>query len=662
MFRIVSIIPYLLLLISCVFAQGQDSIKIEPGKRVEGVITQNEKHTFLIDLNAGQFVYGNVNQKDVSVRILVFNPNGKQIGTFNMNLGQEGFYIESIDAGRYQIVVAPLRYRTPEKSGEYSIEMKTSESLGDTPEQHLDQILNALYKDNGPGGTVIIVRDGEIIYSRAFGLANVAHNIPFTPETPSNIGSVSKQFTGFAVALLEKEGKLSIDDDIRKYIPNCPDYGQPVTLLHLLNHTSGFRGIKKSFGMRGIRGSWTREELIQQILKQTQLKNAPGSEYRYVNTGYILLAEVVQQVSGASFRDWMRDNIFAPLGMENTMVNSPLMAQIQRVIPNSAQGYANYEGEYGQYIDEPAFYGASSIYSSAADLSKWLKNFSDPRIGGREVISQMTKHGLLTSGDTINYGFGLKIDNFKALKRYSHSGSDGFHWTEMTYFPDIDAGIIILNNFPIFPSVSQKISELFLHEDFKPLDASNDIESKKIRDSKVDPALLNIYAGHYSAKEDDRMFVTFVQKNNGLSAIVRSNKLLPATFKLSSVSDSTFVQEDYDISVTFHLDTNRQVKLANFHYSGDFSLHRLSPYEPSEKDLLSFTGIYYSQELESVCTIFLENNLLKVKHPGGFTTTLEPMHHDMFSGNYLGEYLFERSDSGTVSGFIAESVHFEKLQ
>ncbi|MFO8147436.1 MAG: serine hydrolase domain-containing protein, partial [Gillisia sp.] len=495
-----------------------------------------------------------------------------------------------------------------------------------------------------------------------FGLANVAHNIPFTLETPSNIGSVSKQFTGFAIALLEKEGKLSINDDIRKYIPNCPDYGQPVTLLHLLNHTSGFRGIKKSFGMRGIRGHWTREELIQQILKQTQLKNAPGSEYRYVNTGYILLAEVVQQVSGVSFRDWMRDNIFAPLGMENTMVNSPLMAQIHRVIPNSAQGYANYEGEYGQHIDDPAFYGASSIYSSATDLSKWLKNFSDPRIGGREIISRMTKRGLLTSGDTINYGFGLKTDNFKGLKRYIHSGFDGFHWTEMTYYPGIDAGTIILNNFPIFPSVSQKISELFLHEDFKPLDAIKNIESKKVRDSKVDPALLNTYAGRYSAKEDDRMFITFVQNNNDLSAIVRSNKLLPATFKLSSVSDSTFVQEDYDIRVTFHLDTNRQVKLANFHYSGDFSLHRLPPYEPSEKDLLSFTGIYYSQELESVYTIFLENNLLKVKHPSGFTTILEPIHPDMFSGNYLGEYLFERSDSGTVSGFMAESMHFEKLK
>jgi CubicO group peptidase (beta-lactamase class C family) len=658
--RIISTISCLLLF-TCCLIQGQDTIRIEPGQCIEKELSQNENHTFLIDLDARKFVYGYMSQKDVNVRILIFDTTGNQVGTFNMITGQEGFYIVSNDGGRYKIVVTPIMFSTPRGSGIYSLEIKPFEPLGETPGKKLDQILKALYKEDGPGGAMVITRNGKIIYSRAYGSANVTYGIPFTMETPSNIGSVSKQFTGFAIALLEKEGKLSFNDDIRKYIPDCPDFGEPVTLLHLLHHTSGYREINTTFHMRNV-DPLTREDLIQQIQKQTELQNAPGSEYRYVNTGYILLAEVVQKVSGVSFRDWMQKHIFIPLGMENSTVNSPLIALIPRVVPNSAQGYMKYSGEYGYATDELAIYGASGIYSNASDLSKWLMNYGDPKIGGKEVISKMTARGLLTGGDSVDYGFGLQIEDYQGLKRFRHSGFDGFHWTEMAYYPDIDVGIIILNNFPIFSTVTDKVSELFLQDDYKPLTDSTNKESEEEQYFEVDQSLLDAYAGRYSAEEDDRMIVTFERNYNKLSVNVRTNILLPKTFMLDAISDTTFVKEDLDISITFHLDANRQVRQAHFHYDDDFILHRIPPYEPTEKDLLSFTGIYYSQELESVYTLFVENDRLSVKHPGGFTTSLEPMYQDTFSGRQLGEYLFERSDDGNISGFIVKSVHFEKLK
>lgn len=358
----------------------------------------------------------------------------------------------------------------------------------------------------------------------------------------------------------------------------------------------------------------------------------------------------------------METNVFGPLGMKHTTVNSPLRYQIQKVVPNSAQGYLNYGREYGIFPDEPAYYGASSIYSTINDLSRWLMNFHNASVGGPEVISRMTKRSVLTGGDTINYVFGLNNNKLRNFRRYTHDGFDGFHWTEMSYFPDIDLGIIILNNFPIFPTLSSTLSEVFIGEYIKSTEADTPQESKKNLGFEINPAILNTYAGRYVAKEDDRMIVTFVREGNLLSSQVISGKFLPSFFSLRAVSDSTFINENLDISVTFHLDMKRQVKLANFRYAGDFTLRRLSPYMPSEKDLLVFTGLYYSPELEVVYTINIENKRLAVKDPSGLITNLAPKYSDAFSGGFLGEYLFKRNENGNVSGFIVQNVYFEKLK
>lgn len=661
MFRIFQIFLYLFLGLS-LSVQGQDSSILIAGQHHKSTIAAKEKHSFRLDLGAKQFVYGEVDQKGVSIVINVFNPEGKRIGKFNMYAGQKRFYIESSDAGQYKLEISPIMFGTPEKTGEYDLEIKPIEALGDTPAKHLDQLLNALYKDDGPGGAVIITREGKTIYSKAYGMANMEYSIPFTTETASNIGSVSKQFTAFAIALLEKEGKLSFDDDIRKYLPDCPDFGQVVTLQNLLDHTSGYREIKKTFGMRSVRGFWTRQELIQHIQRQSEPMNPPGSVCSYVNTGYLLLAEVVEQISGISFSDWIKQNIFDPLGMEHSMVNSPLFAQIYRVIPNSAKGYYMYGGKYGYLIDESAFYGASSIYSSVNDLSKWLKNFGDARIGGQELMSRITKPGLLTGGDTLDYAFGLKIDKQNGLQRYSHSGFDGFHWTQMNYYPSIDVGIIILNNFRIFPSVKNKISEIFLSNDFKVAVINTQEEPKKDPDFKVDPELLKIYSGRYAVVEDKRMMVTFEQEDDQLQADIKSSLLLPSSFSMKAISDSTFVKADLDISVTFQLDENNKLKTARLHYDRDFTLHPLPLYKPSSEELLAFTGLYYSAELEAAYTINLVDNTLVVSHPSAFTTKLSPSYPDTFSGGYLGEYLFKRTEGGKISGFMAQSIYFEKVK
>jgi|AntAceMinimDraft_9_1070365.scaffolds.fasta_scaffold24704_2 CubicO group peptidase (beta-lactamase class C family) len=640
-----------------ILLQGQDTITLETGQLIKRNLIAGEKHIYTLDLDANQFVAGKIDQKGVSVIIILNNPLGKQIGRFNMIAMQEGFYMEATDSGQYSIEVSPLY-----GSGEYSLEITNAEPLGNTPEIQINQILNALYFTDGPGGAVAVVHKGKIIYTTAYGMANLTHMNPFTTETLSNIGSVSKQFTGFAIALLEKEGKLSFDDDIRMYIPECPDFGQPVTIRHLLNQTSGYREIKRTFGMKGIRGDWTKEELIQQIQNQKESQNSPGSEFSYTNTSYILLAELVERVSGVSFREWMKANIFDSLGMNNTSVNSPIYATIQRVVPNSAQGYYKMRGEYGHVIDEQALYGASSIYSSVIDLSKWLQNFASAEIGGEEIISNMTTKGILTNGDTIDYAFGLFVDKQNGLLHYYHDGFDGFHWTELSYYPEIEAGIIILNNCRIFPTVSSKIFEAFFGEFTKTEKVVAVQDSKKSKYHEVDPSLLDAYSGRYSAKEDDRIIVTFVRNDKILSTHVISSRLLPSNFNLTPVNDTLFINNNIDVSATFQLNDSRQVDQVFFKYSEDFTLNRLVLFDPSAQDLLAFAGIYYSPELISVYTITIEEDHLTLTIPNGLARNLEPKYPDTFTGENYGEYRFERNKDGIISGFVVQNVHFEKLK
>lgn len=660
------VLVFLLLLVP-IPVLGQDASRLKAGKRLERNLAAGEKHTYLFNLDASQSVYGNLDQIGVDVTITVFNPHKEQIGKFDAvprfrNMShretgrgwQERFQFETTDAGLYRIEVSPAR----SGSGDYVIEMKQPESLSDTPEKRTDQLLRAYYRDDEPGGVIAVVRDGEITYARAYGMANLTHGIPFTTETASNIGSVSKQFTGFAITLLEKEGKLSLDEDVRKYIPDFPDFGESITLLNLLNHTSGLRKIKISYAMKGTRYGLPREELIQLVQRQRKLQSTPGAEYRYSNTNYILLAEVVRHVTGIPFSEWMDQNVFGPLGMEHTTIK----VNRGQGIPNSAQGYHRTGEGYSQSFDEMAFYGASSIYTTVGDLCKWLRNFRDARVGGPEVISRMTKRGVLTSGETLDYAFGLQIDKYHGLLRYSHGGSDGGHRTLLTYFPEIDAGIVLLNNERIWPMIPHKVTKSFIGEHLKPAEASKNRESREDEANEVDHSLLGRYTGRYGAEGGERLVVKFVREGSRLRAQVDKGAKLSHSLTLRAVSDSTFMDEKMGITIIFHQEKNGQVKRASLHDGEDITIHRLPPYKPSEKELSAYVGLYYSLELETAYTIIRKRDRLKLRHPVfRLDFTLIPKEPNIFTGQW-GDYRFERNNEGAVSGFVVQNVRFEKLK
>jgi CubicO group peptidase (beta-lactamase class C family) len=632
---------------------GQHSERLQPGTTVEGALDTNGSRLYSLQLPANRFVYGELDEREVQSAVTVLGPSGQEIRRFNTYGPLERFHIEGFAAGTYWIRVSTARG----EGGTFVLRLSPSEALGRTSAERTNQLLKAYYRAKEPGGTVAVLRQGKVVYSASTGLANLTHSVPFSSATPANIGSISKQFTAFALALLEQQGALSVTDDVRQYLPYLRDYGTPVRLLHLLNHTSGYREIFRTFPMKGVRGLWLREELIASAERQLQLQGPPGAEYRYSNTGYLLLAEVIERVTHMPFPKWMKLHVFDPLGMTNTTVSTTL----GQVIPGSAQGYRRSGQEFSQQQDTSAFYGASSIYSTAGDLARWLRNFSDADVGGRELISRMTSVGPAPFKDSSHYSFGLEIAKHRGLLQYRHDAYDGGIRAEMTYYPQIKGGVILLFNERVWPAMTEEIFEEFFGAY---LTEPHGVEPSSAADrvkTPVDCALLPSYAGRYGGGGEHPLVVSFVQADCQLNAQF-TEPGLPSSVHLQALSANRFSGGDVDVTVTFHPDIDGTTSRLTFRWQGqDLGLRRLPPWNPSGQEIRCYEGLYYSRELETVYTIAAEDTQLKVGHPLA-RLNLTPTTPDAFVDPWLGEYRFNRNQHGEVSSFVVQSVTFERLR
>src|SRR6266481_2181907 len=253
----------------------------------------------------------------------------------------------------------------------------------------VDEVFSDLTKPGSPGCALGVYRDGKIIYAKGYGLANVEENVAITPQSVFDIGSTSKQFTAASILLLEKQGKLSINDDIRKYVPELPEYGQKITILQLLNHTSGLRDYLTLMELAGtnVDSVTTDEDALTMIVRQKALNFAPGSDWLYSNTGFFLLAVIVKRVSGKTLREFAAENIFAPLEMSHTQYRDDHTS----LIPNRALAYDAKEKGGGYKLDVSYFEqtGDGAVHTSVEDLLKWEENFYRGQIGGKEFLSEI---------------------------------------------------------------------------------------------------------------------------------------------------------------------------------------------------------------------------------------------------------------------------------
>ncbi|MEM9261250.1 MAG: serine hydrolase domain-containing protein, partial [Bacteroidota bacterium] len=312
-------------------------------------------------------------------------------------------------------------------------------------QQEVDKIFSSLEGQLAPGAAVLVVKDKEIILNKGYGYANLEAKSPITPETRFDLASVAKQFTGYAIALLIERGELSETDEVRQYIPDLPDFGQTITIGHLLHHTSGLRDWTSILPLMGrsFDDAISMDHILRMVYQQKGLNFEPGSEYTYSNTGYNMLAEIVQRVSGISFREWTDKNIFQPLGMEQTF----FLDDHQEVIPNRAHSYFK-RGDlpFLKATNLLTAVGSSSLFSSTTDLSLWVSHLLHPAAEFKPAVERMFQTELLNDGNENNYAYGISKSSFRGTNWISHSGSWAAFRTYLVLLPAYDLAVVVLNN------------------------------------------------------------------------------------------------------------------------------------------------------------------------------------------------------------------------
>ena len=321
-----------------------------------------------------------------------------------------------------------------------------AQAPADSLERHVDRVFQPFTAAGSPGCIVGVDRAGHAPLTKGYGLANLEYGVPLTGQSISESGSVAKQFTAAAVALLHLEGKLSLDDDVRKHIPELPDFGAPITIRHLLTHTSGLRDQWALLGLMG-RGPGSEVHTMAEILdlasRQRELNFAPGSEYLYSNTGYVLAALVVQRVSGMPFARFSHERFFAPLGMTATQWRD----DYRRVVPGRATAYDRESSGWVQDMPFTMVHGNGGLLSSAADLLRWNRALTEGLLGRAELTRLLETQQRLTDGRTIAYALGLSVDSWRpGVREVGHGGSTAGYRTYLARYPEAKASIAVFCN------------------------------------------------------------------------------------------------------------------------------------------------------------------------------------------------------------------------
>ena len=458
----------------------------------------------------------------------------------------------------------------------------------DTNVTEVDALFQAMTGDDQPGIAVAITRAGKPLLAKGYGLANLESGIPMTARTPIRVASLSKQFTGFAILLLERDGKVDLDADIREYLPWLPDFGAPITPRHLLLHTSGLRSHFALYlaGGRDLDDLLRQQPVLNMYARQRSLNFPPGSQWWYSNGGYLLLAEIVEAVTGQTLRAYSDEHIFQPLGMTHSFFDD----DYTEIVPGRAESYAAGETE-GTWIRDPISYenvGASSLITTMDDMAKWMANFSDPVVGDAALIRRMTTNGTLDDGTPVSYGFGLRHTSLDGREVIMHTGSSSGFRAVFCYVPEADLGVTIAGNFP-YDRVDRLRKVLDIHLGQPP-------GAPEPAEAVDDPERAATLAGHYFAPH--YYTLTLEADTDGLHSVDLAGNRTPLTLRADGNFDAGDPATSFYRPVT---DADGNL-VAIEHVTPDWArVARYTPYTPAPPSatmLDELVGQYRSEALD----------------------------------------------------------------
>lgn len=519
---------------------------------------------------------------------------------------------------------------------------------GDETTDKVDKIFAQWDTTTTPGCALAVVKDGRIIYKRGYGMAKLEDGIVMTPDKIFDIGSLSKQFTATCVAWLAKEGKISLDDDIRKYFPDLPVYGRPITVRHLIHHTSGLRdynGLLVLAGFRPESDCPNVNEALELVYRQKKLNYPTGDEYSYTNTGYFLLGQIVERVSGQSLNQFALERIFKPLGMTHTLYQD----DHRQVIKNRATGYEQAEKGYRLNMSNWDETGDGNIYTSVEDLFLWDQAFYNYKLG-QDLMQMLHTVGVLNNGTKLDYAFGLVLRDYKGLKNVGHNGAWAGFRAAISRFPEQKLSVICLANLgSIDPTdLSSKVADIYLADLFKELAK---IETEKPKPFPLSPKELEEKAGNYRDERFGQWIVVSVDKDKLKAAGFRGGR----QFVLTPTGPSTFTALEAPFPMTLEFPPAEEGRPATAVVKGRgeaTKFTKAAPVKPlTEAQLGGYAGIYASEELlGAIYRLDIEKGNLVVNFRSLPLTQLKAMAPDQFSaGSFNLDFI--RDKGNKISGF-----------
>jgi CubicO group peptidase (beta-lactamase class C family) len=487
----------------------------------------------------------------------------------------------------------------------------------------IDAVFADYDKPASPGCMLGVVSDGAFLYTRGYGRANIEHDVAFTPETVFDIGSTSKQFLATSILLLVEDGKVSLDDDVRKYLPEVPDYGQTITIRQLLTHTSGLRDYITLMTLAG----WQMEDVTSPALaldlvsRQKALDFQPGAEFAYSNTGFFLASLIVERRSGKGLASFAAERVFRPAGMHATRY----MDDHAAVVPRRATGYEPAGTGFRVALSNWEQLGDGAVQTSVADLLKWDANFYAPTVGGERLVSALQNEGRLSSGRPIGYGLGLFVGKYRGLPTVRHGGSWAGYRAELLRLPTVKTSVMVLCNLATAD----------------PEERANRVADIVLRGRLTEPAprpgragpdpdtrTLSRFAGTYW--QEERMLVArFAPHDRGL-ALVSGGQPRP----LEAVGDGIYQARDQSTRYRFVEDTPRRFE--RMAEGGEpIVFVAQEAWSPSADELGRYAGTFFSDELQAAWQIVRDGQTLSVRDLRAPARLLAPAFRDVFTSSGL---------------------------
>lgn len=541
---------------------------------------------------------------------------------------------------------------------------KTDDQLAKEQKQAQDSVSKRIddifFKDQSkPGWVIGVVRNDTLIYKKAGGVANLEYGIKNNIETKYHLASISKQITAYCIILLAKENKLSLDDDIRKYLKWLPDFKQKITVRNLLNHTSGIRDYWQLWAISGMYSDdiILQENVIKLLSQQQTLNVKPGEEYMYSNSNYVLLAEIIKSTSGQSLREFSDSMIFKPLKMKNTFFSD----NIDEVISNRAYSYyINENGEYSNSKYNSSVIGSTGLLSTIEDFSKWISNYYNPVIGTENDIKTLTTKGILNNGEVLGYANGLLISDFMGWKSYWHNGSDAGFNSFMAVFPEKKLGFIMFSNsIDLNPMMcADKLLELFLKENTDKPKTRNIFNEMSY--SITDSIKYNSFIGDYISKAG---FKSSIKKVNGKLCL----NIFGRDCQIKQINADTFkLQYNNSAKIIFHKSKlgESTIKILNISNTNQELIKVNYDFKINKKELINYTGNFYSSELDCHYKIVLKNNELYLTHKRlqDFKLQLIEKDHILNDSGHMSHLTIIRDNTNKIIGFEVNNDRVLKLQ